>query len=360
LTVVVPTLNEEGNVETLVERLGRVLHGIDWEVMFVDDDSRDETRQLTRRLARSDGRVRLVHRIGRRGLASACIEGVQASTAPYVAIMDADLQHDEALLPRMLDTLRSGTSDIVVGSRYATHGDVDGWDARRARLSALATRLGQRLLKTPVTDPMSGFFMLRRDVFDVTVRRLSAVGFKILLDILTSADAPLRVNELPYHFRPRTQGESKLDAMVAWEYLFLLADKTIGRFVPVRFLLFASVGLLGLGVHLLVLWLTLHTFRAPFAFAQATATGLAMIGNFTLNNWLTYRDRRLRGWNFFRGLLSFVLICGFGALANVSLASYLFGRQEAWWLAGMAGAALSSVWNYAVSAVFTWKTRSPA
>ncbi|HEY3785391.1 MAG TPA: glycosyltransferase family 2 protein [Steroidobacteraceae bacterium] len=357
LTIVVPTLNEEGNIEALVGKLQSVLHGINWEVIFVDDDSHDRTRPVTTRLARSDGRVRLLHRIGRRGLSSACVEGVQASTAPYVAVMDADLQHDEALLPQMLEVLRSNGADIVVGSRYVAGGDVEGWESRRARMSSFATRLGQTILRTHVADPMSGFFMLRRDAFDLTVRHLSAVGFKILMDILASAERPLRVQELPYHFRPRLAGESKLDAMVAWEYLILLADKTVGRFVPVRFVMFAMIGLLGLGVHLLVLRFALSALALQFAAAQATATGVAMIANFSLNNGLTYRDRRLRGWGFVRGLLSFALVCGIGAAANVSLASFLFGRQQSWWLAGIAGAAMSSVWNYAVSAVLTWKAR---
>jgi len=358
LTVVVPTLNEEGNIEALVGKLRHVLRGIDWEVIFVDDDSSDRTREVTRALARADGRVRLIHRIGRRGLSSACIEGVQTSTAKYVAIMDADLQHDESLLPRMLNALVSGEADVAIGSRYVAGGDVTGWDARRAGISRVATRLGNLVLKGNVADPMSGFFMLDRDAFDASVRRLSAVGFKILIDILASAERPLRVKELPYHFRPRVAGESKLDSMVAWEYIVLVADKTLGRYVPVRFILFGLIGVLGLGVHLVVLWLGLNIAALSFAAAQASATGVAMVGNYTLNNWLTYRDRRLKGWRFLRGLLSFVLICGVGAVANVGLASYLFGAgRSSWWIAGIAGAAMSSVWNYAVSAVFTWRAR---
>ncbi len=271
--------------------------------------------------------------------------------------MDADLQHDDSLLPRMLAALRAGTTDIAVGSRYVSQGDVEGWDTRRARLSGAATRLAQLVTNTRIADPMSGFFMLRRDLFDRVVRRLSAVGFKILLDILASSEEPLRVQEFPYHFRERLRGQSKLDTMVVWEYALLLADKTVGRIIPVRFVLFAGIGLLGLGVHLLVLWSGLHAFGVAFPAAQATATGVAMVANFALNNWFTYHDRRLRGWRFVRGLISFVAVCAVGAVANVGLASVLFGHQQAWWLAGIAGAIMSSVWNYAVSSVFTWKTR---
>ncbi len=287
LSVVVPTLNEEGNIAALVEKLRHALHGISWEVIFVDDDSRDETRAVVRALSREDGRVRLLHRIGRRGLSSACIEGVQASTAPFAAVMDADLQHDETLLPRMLEALESGEADVVVGSRYVEGGGIGGWDSKRAGMSKMATRLGQSILKSPVADPMSGFFMVRRESFDASVRRLSAVGFKILIDILASAERPLRIKELPYHFRLRVAGESKLDSMVAWEYAVLVADKTIGRYVPVRFIMFALIGLLGLGVHLLVLGLGLDVAALSFPVAQATATGVAMIGNYTLNNWLS-------------------------------------------------------------------------
>ncbi len=358
LSVIVPTLNEEGNIAALVDKLRPALRGYDWEVIFVDDDSRDRTRAVALELARTDGRIRLLHRIGRRGLASACIEGAQASSAPFIAVMDADLQHDESLLPRMLEALRAQDVDIVVGSRYVDGGDSGGLDARRARMSRLATRLGQLILKIDVADPMSGFFMLSRSAFEGSVRRLSAVGFKILIDILASAERPLRIKELPYSFRARISGESKLDSMVAWEYAVLVADKTVGRYVPVRFLLFGLIGFLGLGVHLVVLWLGLNVAALPFAAAQATATGVAMLGNYTLNNWLTYRDRRLTGWRFIRGLVSFVLICGIGAVANVGLASFLFGDgRSSWWIAGIAGAAMSSVWNYAVSAIFTWRAR---
>ncbi len=359
LTVVVPTLNEEGNIAELVERLHRVLAGLAWEVIFVDDDSRDGTRDVIASIAARDHRVRLLHRIGRRGLSSACIEGIQASTAPFVAVMDADLQHDETLLPQMLAVARNEAQDLVIGSRYISGGGIDkDWDKGRASASLFATRLGQFILKTNVADPMSGFFLLRRDAFDGAVRQLSAMGFKILVDLLASTKVPLRVRELPYTFRPRHAGASKLDSQVAWEYLMLLADKTIGQYLPVRFVLFSVVGLIGLGAHLTVLALGLKLGHLPFAYAQGMATLVAMVGNFSLNNWFTYSDRRLRGWGYVKGLLSFSAVCGIGAIANIGIANFLFGtEQSSWWFAGIAGAAMSSVWNYAVSSVVTWKKK---
>jgi dolichol-phosphate mannosyltransferase len=333
------------------------LQGIDWEAIFVDDDSHDGTPEAIYRLASQDRRVRCIQRIRRRGLASACVEGILASSAPYVAVMDADLQHDEQLLPRMLDMLKSEPIlDAVVGSRYVEHGGIGTWHRHRAWLSSVATRIGRSVIQVPIADPMSGFFMVRREAFQGSVRRLSSIGFKILLDVFASSPRPLHVKEIPFHFRERHAGESKFDALIGWEYLMLLADKLVGHLIPVRFVVFVLVGGLGLVVHLAVLWLCLNPMQLTFELSQAAATGVAIIGNFTLNNWLTYHDRRLTGWRFVRGLLSFALICSFGAIANVGIATLLFTQQHAfWWASGIAGAAISAVWNYAVTSALTWR-----
>jgi dolichol-phosphate mannosyltransferase len=357
LTVVVPTFNERENVGLLYERLSTVLAGIAWEAIFVDDDSPDGTADAVRSLARRDTKIRCLQRVGRRGLSSACIEGILASSAPYVAVMDADLQHDESLLPRMFATLRDEPYDLVVGSRYVAGGGVGDWDANRQRASALATRLSRLITKTEIADPMSGFFILRRAVFDDALRRLSAQGFKILLDLLASASTPPRLKELPFEFRPRQYGESKLDALVVWEFAMLLADKLIGHIVPVRFALFALIGGLGVFIHMGVLWTSLRLMALPFTVSQTIATIVAMTANFFLNNFFTYADKRLKGWRAVRGLVSFYVICSLGAVANIGIASYLFAEQERWWIAGIAGIILGSVWNYAVSSVFTWKGR---
>jgi dolichol-phosphate mannosyltransferase len=356
LTVIVPTRNENDNVCPLYQALCRTLEGIDWEVIFVDDDSQDGTPGAVCRLGALDRRVRCIQRIGRRGLASACVEGMLASSAPYIAVMDADLQHDDQLLPRMLKILKTEPIlDAVVGSRYVEHGSIGIWSGRRVWLSSVATRIGRWILQVPIADPMSGFFMVRREAFQESVRRLSNIGFKLLLDILVSSQRPLRVKEVPFHFRERHAGESKFDALIGWEYLLLLADKVIGHIVPIRFFVFVLVGGLGLVVHLAVLWVCLNTMQLSFELSQATATEVAIIGNFALNNWLTYHDRRLTGLRFVRGLLSFALICSFGAVANVGIATLLFTQQHSyWWVAGIAGAAMSAVWNYAVSSTYTW------
>jgi len=355
LTIIVPTRNERDNIIPLYDLLGAALGARNWEMMVVDDDSSDGTADVVRWLAQHDRRVRLLSRVGRRGLASAVVEGAQASTAPYIAVLDADLQHDETLLPRMLAMLEEGPADIVVGSRYVEHGGIGTWDAGRARISALATRIGRKMLGIPVNDPLSGFFMMRREAFQGSLRNLSSIGFKILADIFASSPRPLRAQELPFQFRTRHFGESKFDAMIGAEYLMLIADKLIGRVVPLRFLMFLAVGGTGVLTHLAVLWTGLNLFHLPFAAAQAAATGMAMIGNFVLNNMLTYRDRRLTGWKFVYGLASFCLICGVGAGANIGIAAVLFADHAMWWVAGIAGAAMSVVWNYAMTSVLTWR-----
>jgi dolichol-phosphate mannosyltransferase len=355
LTIVVPTLNERDNIQPMVAELERVLVGVAWEVVFVDDDSADGTVARIQELAQSNPRIRCLHRIGRRGLSSACIEGALSSTAPVIAVTDADMQHDETLLPQMLLTLKNGSYDIVIGSRYMAGGNADSFDSWRAKVSEVATRLGKRLIKADVTDPMSGFFMIRRDAFDRAVRSLSGIGFKILLDIFTSYPGRLRFAELPYQFRERLHGDSKLDTMVIWEYLMLIIDKRSGGLVPARFLMFCLVGGLGLGVNLAVLDTAIQYLPVNFRTAVAIATFTAMVFNFWLNNVFTYRDRRLKGWRFVQGLISFCLVCSIGGIANVGAADFLFGQGKEWWAAGIAGALVSVIWNYATTSIFTWR-----
>jgi dolichol-phosphate mannosyltransferase len=360
LTVVVPTLNERDNVPLLVEQLNQVLAGIRWEVIFVDDDSPDGTADVVRELAQRQTNIRCIQRLGRRGLSSACIEGALASASRYIAVMDGDLQHDPAVLTEMFDKIKTDRLDVVVASRYTASGSVGAWDRSRIMISDLAGRLSRLIVRAELTDPMSGFFIIERHAFEGSMRSLSGQGFKILLDLFASSSRPLTFAEVPLIFRQRIHGASKLDTLVAWEYGMLLLQKLVGPTVPVRFLLFSLIGSLGVITHLVTLWLTIFVFGAAFTIAQAVATTVAMTGNFLLNNLFTYRDRRLRGWRLVTGLLSFYAICAAGAVGNVGIASYLFGNHQAWWLAGIAGIAVSVVWNYAMSSIFTWSPRPPA
>lgn len=360
LSIIAPTFNERGNVLELVERLRRCLAHDAWEIIFVDDDSPDETAETVRAVARADARVRCIQRIGRRGLSSACVEGMLASSAPFLAVMDADLQHDENLLPRMLQLLRAGEVDIVVASRYVSGGGIGEWDSARAWVSRLATRMSRILVPADLTDPMSGFFMLRREVLTITVRRLSAIGFKILLDLYASAPRALRFAELPYEFRVRYAGESKLESVAVWDYMMLLLDKLCGHLVPARFVAFSLVGGAGVVVHFLTLITLFRLFGRTFVEGQAVATLAAMVFNFAVNNLLTYRDMRLRGLKWVRGLFTFALACSIGALANVGVASYLYQTRLNWIPSAIAGVVVGAVFNYAMTTTFTWSNQRRA
>jgi dolichol-phosphate mannosyltransferase len=356
VSVIIPTLNERDNVCEIVSRLDKALVGQTWEVVFVDDDSGDGTLEVLQDLSRSDPRVRFLHRIGRRGLASAVTEGILSTSSPFVAVMDCDLQHDVAVLPTMFRRLQEGDCDIVVASRFTGDGGVGDWSQNRLLLSNLAKRLAHLVLASKITDPMSGFFIIRRDAFDLAVRDLSNQGYKILLDILLSAKPTLRVEEIPYTFRARVRGESKVEPIVVLEYFTLLFDKLFGHVVPPRFVVFSLVGGGGVLVHMMVLAAMNRGFGAVFVTAEIFAAIAAMIFNFFVNNLLTYRDRRLIGfWPVVSGLLTFCALCSIGAVANVGIAAALFRHDYSWWLAALAGVLVGAVWNYATTSIFTWR-----
>jgi len=358
LSIVLPTFKERDNVAELVRRLDVALAGVAWEAIFVDDNSPDGTAEAAKAIAARDPRVRCLRRVGRRGLAGACIEGILSSAAPFVAIMDADLQHDETALLPMLAKLRSGDADLVAASRYVEGGSAEGLSNKtRGRLSSLATTITAKVLSVPLSDPMSGFFMLRRDKFDAIAGRLSPAGFKILLDIVATAGPSLRVAEQSFVFGKREQGESKFNIQIGIEFLGLLLAKLTGDLVDPRFIFFALVGAIGLAVHLVALKLALLAAAPTFAIAQTIATFVALCSNFLLNNELTYRDRRLKGWSMLWGFIGFCAIGSVGALTNVGVASWLYSEDPVWWVAGAAGAVMGALWNYAMSSLFVWRTR---
>lgn len=357
LAVVIPTFNEAGNVGELVRRLDAALVGRNWEAIFVDDASPDGTAQSLRDIACGDRRIRVVERIGRRGLSSACIEGMMATAAPLIAVMDADLQHDPRVLLQLAAALEGDPDlDLAVASRFVAGGGTGDWERERLAKSHAASRIARMVLKADLTDPMSGFFMIRGARFRELAPHLSGIGFKILLDLMTSARRPLRFTEVPLQFHRREVGESKLDHVVAMEFLVALYDRLFGRYIPTRFAMFAAIGAVGVGVHMSLLWLAYGLFGLGFVGAQVAATMGAMTFNFFLNNALTYRDQRLQGARALaRGWLSFCLVCSVGAIANVGVAAFLFTERYAYaTISALAGVLVGAVWNYALSSRFTW------
>jgi dolichol-phosphate mannosyltransferase len=358
LAVIVPSFNERGNIELLYEKVALALGSTPWEMIVVDDDSPDGTADVVNELSRVYANIRCVRRFGRRGLASACIEGMAVTSAPFVAVIDADHQHDETILPQMLEEAQNG-AELVVGSRFIEGGSAgEGLSKTRLSGSNFANKLARMIAGQAVSDPMSGFFLIRRERAMEAAPRLASDGFKILIDlIVTSArmGKPLSIREVPYTFRPRHAGESKMSPLIVIQYLGLWVSKMTGGALPPSFLLFGLVGGTGLFVHLAALWLFSSVLMQGFVVSQIAATLVAMTWNFVLNNNLTYADRKLRGTRMITGLLSFFAICALGGIANISVANAIYAWDHQTFVAGLAGAIMSSVFNYAVTRAFTWK-----
>jgi dolichol-phosphate mannosyltransferase len=358
LSVVVPTYREAANVPVLFERLKTALAGLRWEMIVVDDDSPDGTSDIAFSIAARDPRLRCLRRVNRAGLAGAVIEGWLASSADLVAVIDGDLQHDETILPKMYRALASGECDLAIGTRVPDATVAGGLSPMRQKLSDLGAWCFRRIAGTAVSDPMSGFFMTRREIVAELAPRLSPDGFKILVDLVLSSASPPRIVETPYVFRKRIAGESKLSPLVGLDFLGLVAHHASGGVLPIRFVLFALIGGVGLVVHLAVLsGLIAALGSTDFAYGQAVATIAAMASNFVLNNEITYRSYRYSGFGMIGGFLLFALLCGVGAIANINIASWLFHANSVWWVAGFAGALIGVVWNYAASTTFVWRRR---
>lgn len=354
ISIIIPTFNERANIAPLVKAVGKALGTIPWEIIVVDDDSPDQTFSEVANLSRAEPRLRCLRRVGRRGLSSAVIEGALVANGGVIAVMDADFQHDERILRQMYEKLVAAQADIVVATRYGEGGGIGEWDATRARMSDLATRMACMLVGNQTSDPMSGFFMVRREIFSSVIYDLSQQGYKILLDIISSAHVPLKIEEVPYVFRTRKAGDSKISVMVLAQFLFLMIEKLTHGLIPPRFALFSIVGGSGVAVHLLVLN-ALKAAGSGFLPAQITATAVAMISNFILNNEFTYRDRRLTGLSFVAGLLLFCMVCSLGALANVGVAEIAISQVGNWSLAGLAGALMGAVFNFSAATSLVWR-----
>jgi dolichol-phosphate mannosyltransferase len=273
--------------------------------------------------------------------------------------MDGDMQHDETILPEMLRRLQTSDIDLVVGTRHREGGSMGEFSWARVALSQWGRRLSAFVCHADVSDPMSGFFALRRDYLDEVVRSLSCVSFKILVDLLASAKRPVRIEEIGYAFRSRLHGHSKLDLVVGLEYLELLLHKLVGEWIPVRYALFGMIGAVGVLAQLVLMGFLLYFGHLTFDTAQVTSSLLVIVLNYAGDNRITFRRRRLRGWSWFPGLALFALACSLGLYLNLRVASGLSEMGVRWILASLAGILIASVWNYSVGAVLVWRINRP-
>ncbi len=361
LSVILPTYNEARNLPDLVPGIVELLRDVRHEVIVVDDDSPDGTWRAAEALGDRFDEVRVVRRIGRRGLASAVIEGFLAAKGAVLVAADADGQHDFQLLTELLAAVEGGAG-LALASRYVPGGSVGEWDERRHAMSRLATRLAQRLCRVPVADPMSGFFAVSRPTFVAALPGLNPVGFKVLLDLLVHLPPGTTVREIPLRFGSRRHGESKLSRLVQLQFLEYIYDVTLGGRIPLTLVKYCVVGGLGVIVNAAaflaasaVLGPAAQTTLRGFSIAVLAATETAIVFNFVLNNAWTFSLARLSGRRLVAGFLRYNAACALGALANYAVSGLLFSRGWLGVAAAIAGALVGAIWNYTMSRLVTWK-----
>lgn len=355
ISIIIPTFNEAENIPILINRLQEVLLRMDYEVIVVDDNSPDGTAAVVKDLAKGAKNISCIERVGRKGLSSAVIEGIRSSKGEFLVIMDADLQHDERIIPEMFNVCSRDTLDLVVGSRYAAGGDVGQFGKFRSRISSMATALSSKVIGVKIKDPLSGFFIVRKSFVLPLLEKLSGKGFKILLDIVLTAEKAPKIEEVPFVFGVRNAGKSKLSPVVALEFLILLIEKKFLIPLPLDFVSYMLVGLFGVLVHLAVLSLSLWVFALEFGPAQFFATLSAIASNFFLNNRYTFFQKSIVGRKMIRALFHFYFLCLIGLMINLAISSNIYAYGWPWYLAGFVGTLISAFWNYMSSKLVVWR-----
>jgi dolichol-phosphate mannosyltransferase len=352
LSIVICTLDEADAIGLVLGELDTTLAGLAAEVIVVDDSLDDATALAVRAFTPAHVSLRLIRREGARGLASAAAEGWAASQGRILGLMDGDGQHDPEVLPHLMAHLTDGDADIAVASRYMA-GACTGLSGYRHALSASGTALAKGLTGVATTDPMAGLFLFRRTWWNAARDRLNPMGYKILLDLALSGDRAPRIVEVPTALRRRLGGRSKLDARVLADLAAHLIEKSTGGMIPAKFVLFGAVGASGVAVDLGVLAIATHQ-GAAFWMAQVMAVLAAMTSNFFFNNFLTFRERRLSGLAWWRGLAAFYAACGAGALLNQAIAMGAYDLGLAGPASALVGAVASAAWNYTSASKISW------
>jgi len=359
LSIVVPTYNEKDNILKILEKLNLALNSITHEIIFVDDNSPDGTSAVIKDCIKNSSKIRLIHRIGRKGLAGAVIEGVFAANADLVAVMDCDLQHDESKLLDMINLFSKNNSlDIVIGSRFTETGGIseEAFSKMRELGSKATTLIIKKVLNIDSTDPLSGFFMVKKESFLKSSESLQTQGFKVLADFLATSRNNIKIKEIGYKFKNRTAGQSKMGLLTALELVGLVLSQILKGKVSIRFILFCMVGLSGIFVQLLVTGFAMLLIN-QFPTSQTLGIVAAMTSNYFLNNVITFQERKLKSLDLIRGLFSFYLICSLGAFTNIAIATYVFGFTSNWLIASFIGACFGAVWNFTLTSIFTWKSK---
>ena len=359
ISIVIPTYNEKENIFKILKRLREALKSISHEIIFVDDNSPDGTSAVVKDSMKNSSKIRLIHRIGRKGLAGAVIEGVFAANADLIAVMDCDLQHDETKLLDMIEMFSKNNSlDVVIGSRFTEKGEISekAFSKMRELGSKITTLIVKKVLKITSTDPLSGFFMVKKETFLKSSDNLQTQGFKVLADFLATSGENIEIEEIGYKFKNRIAGESKMSFLTALELIGLVLSQILKGRVSIRFILFCMVGLSGIFVQLLITGLAMLLIN-QFPTSQTLGIISAMTSNYFLNNIITFQERKLESLDLIRGLFSFYLICSLGAFTNIAIATYIFSFSSNWLISSFIGACFGAVWNFTLTSIFTWKSK---
>jgi dolichol-phosphate mannosyltransferase len=376
VSVITPTYDEAENLPELVRRIHESLANVPHEIIVADDNSPDRTWAVAESLAADDETITVLRRFHDPGLSAAVLDGMSAARGSYLAVIDADLQHDPAALAPMLEMLRSGNADVAVGSRESEGGGYGEWSTQRRFVSWVATAIAKVFLRVPTDDPMSGYFMLTRDAYESTAAQINPMGFKILLEFI-GRNRDLRVGEVGYEFANRVHGRTKLNRSIIRSYLLAVAELRLGRQVDPVFLLYVMVGALGLVVNSTLFTLfealgfplintgvneALDPIYSSFVASVAVTTLLL----FVVNNEFTFWEQRYTGWKMLPALLLFGLMTLVGTLVHVAVFSWLqetgfalalLGADAARVLHNLIGATVALVVNWYLNTSFVWKRR---
>jgi dolichol-phosphate mannosyltransferase len=368
-SLIVPTYNESQNVLHIVEVLTALLDAAlpdAYELIIVDDDSPDRTWEIAQRLMPQYPTLRVMRRQTERGLSSAVIRGWQAARGEVLGVIDGDLQHPPEVLLKLLQSIQNG-ADLAVGSRHVEGGGTSDWGLIRRILSRGAQLLGLMILPSVVgrvSDPMSGYFMVRRSAIAEVV--LQPFGYKILLEVIGRGNVG-RIAEVGYVFQERKEGESKVTWRQYVEYLMHLAKlRSRGRITRLRetfqmgrFLRFGLVGFSGLFVDMAMFYLLRSYLHLPIARSTILSAEVAVVNNFLWNDVWTFRDisrgqpgKRKR----FKRFLKFNLICLMGIVLQALVVSFLhdvFRVNE--FLAKLMAIAVVTFWNFWVNLKLSWR-----
>ena len=360
ISVVTPTYNEAENIGVLISRISEVLKDIPHEIIVSDDDSPDETWKIAEDISKENPNVRCLRRMENRGLYPAVLDAFEIANGKYLAVIDADLQHDETKLPDMLEEIENNGHGLVIGTRYAEGGGTEGWSRTRLFISKATNFVAGILMKRRCSDMMSGFFMIEQETYKQIKEKLNPRGFKILMDIIQNLPKDKAIGQVPYIFRPREQGESKLDKKVMFDFLVSLYELSIiGKYIPLKFLKFCLVGLSGVGVNWLILFLGKDFTEIDIRIVIVSAILVSMLSNFVLNNIWTFAKEAVEKPVLVK-IIQFFLICGIGAGINYIITYSLYKIDFLIYFASFLGIAAATIWNYILNSLITWRDKGKA